>query len=566
MATVLKSIVQFVALVPGVPTALPHGLNTNGLPVVPDVVQVVASVGGTAPAVRITAATTTTVTVISDEAGLINAFVYCERFHSIERALPPGQINLLLQPFIPAGSGVGGNASNVLLPDGGGITRIIFANAGGSDATGTGTALNPYRTLRRALLDVPQFIFNEIWIIDITGLGTESSTTPIRIARYSADAFSFDFAPLFPAFFSLAPLVIRATPTTFDTITAGDITSQTAEPTTGLITINTTKFYALNALRGKHIVDTFGSEAVIASNTAGPASSLEITLTFPMTAPILIVDPSAVIENTGTDFVNPAVTIEGGTANIVMAGISVVNTLFGGTFDAPLQIIASPSQSIFFQLADIPGAAIFGPGGVFNPSMGGIYWDGTAEWDVRGTSLNLGASFFDGTVGGQGISLDGCGPGDGPVFWFGNIFDGLPALGRASSGNGDIDPISLFLSNCIVRNGSDVGVLATSVLAAVRLRDVDIHSCASDGISARGGFVTLGVVTSNGGANGGVGLRLENGATGRTAGVATITGAVGDFKVGGNAASAGGGAGWAAFPGNETDLAAVTPQICRLFT
>jgi hypothetical protein len=69
--------------------------------------------------------------------------------------------------------------------------------------------------------------------------------------------------------------------------------------------------------------------------------------------------------------------------------------------------------------------------------------------------------------------------------------------------------------------------------------------------------------------NGGIGVNISNTSVvnvpvaGATA--VTVTGLGGDYKVGGNAASAGAGAAWAVLPANTTDLAAAAPQLCRLF-
>lgn len=471
------------------------------------------------------------------------------------------------------GGGTGSIASNVLIPQGSGAENVRYWRSFGDDFLGTGTLANPYRTLRRADLDVPEFIDvakQGRWRLNGDGAGIETSAVPIVIRHFSSDPLDFDFAPAFPAFFNLAPLIIEATPTTFDTLTAGEITGQTSEPTTSHITIDTNQSYPLNSLVGKKVVDVFGSSGAVASNTAGPNSSIEVSATFgPLVAPLLIVDLSAGVENNGTSFLgNPAIVIAGGTANVVINGLEIRNTLFAGSFDTPLQIRENPG-SVFPSLCDIPGCTVRGSAGTGffgSPELFACFWDGTAEWQARGCAPRLVNCFFDG-AGGAGFAMDGCGTGDGgPMFWFGNIFDGLPAIGAASSGFQTVSALALFLSNCIVRNGSGVGVLGPSRLSALRLRDVDISGCVGDAVSSVGGDVALGTVTSNGGGNGGLGLRLENGAHGRTDGTATVTGALGDFKVGGNAASAGGGAGWAAFTGNETDVAALLPQLCRLFT
>lgn len=103
--TVLKSVVQFNNLAVGVPTSLPHGLvDALGNGVVPDHCE------DNHADVVILSADAANVTVRNDGLAPVNAAVLCERWHSENRALPPGQTNLPVQPFVPSSGGVPFNA------------------------------------------------------------------------------------------------------------------------------------------------------------------------------------------------------------------------------------------------------------------------------------------------------------------------------------------------------------------------------------------------------------------------------------------------------------------------
>jgi len=103
--TILKNVVAFSGLLIGVPVALPHGLNVNGTPVVPQLVLPAA--GG----YTITAnATAITVTRLATGAAAVQ--VFAERWHSIEDVLPVTELAGLV-PFIPNLTGVSGTTTVV---------------------------------------------------------------------------------------------------------------------------------------------------------------------------------------------------------------------------------------------------------------------------------------------------------------------------------------------------------------------------------------------------------------------------------------------------------------------
>ncbi len=88
MATLLKNVVRFVGLLPGVPTALAHGLQLdNGVvvPVLPDFAAAKTLAAGT----QISAVfTTTLVTLTNTTAETVDVDVFVEYWHTFERALP----------------------------------------------------------------------------------------------------------------------------------------------------------------------------------------------------------------------------------------------------------------------------------------------------------------------------------------------------------------------------------------------------------------------------------------------------------------------------------------------
>lgn len=96
---VLKNIVVFVNLVPGVPTALPHGLvDADGRGLIPDEVHF-----DDGP-FTLVAADATTITLRNDGIAAASVNALCEYWHTIPRILPPSILNLTPRPFVPAGS------------------------------------------------------------------------------------------------------------------------------------------------------------------------------------------------------------------------------------------------------------------------------------------------------------------------------------------------------------------------------------------------------------------------------------------------------------------------------
>jgi hypothetical protein len=103
VATRLKNILQFLAVPPGVPTVLPHGLNFGTRPVIPDLA--IPSVAGFTVGANVT-----NVTVINNGPVAADIDVYVEAWHTIERDFgAAATVVLSPQPFVPNFTGVAGS-------------------------------------------------------------------------------------------------------------------------------------------------------------------------------------------------------------------------------------------------------------------------------------------------------------------------------------------------------------------------------------------------------------------------------------------------------------------------
>src|SRR3972149_5702989 len=112
----------------------------------------------------------------------------------------------------------------------------IYVRTTGSDTTGTGSALLPYRTPLRALQDVPRLIAHDVrYIIDCTGLGTyelpDGYTLPDFVTEH---LIVYDPVPLYSLFSARGAVTFEADSTVLEVIPPGEIVSVTGDPTTGL--------------------------------------------------------------------------------------------------------------------------------------------------------------------------------------------------------------------------------------------------------------------------------------------------------------------------------------------
>lgn len=438
--------------------------------------------------------------------------------------------------------------SNIFPSPAGGGTNIIYVRSTGNDTTGDGTLTTPYRTIARALEDVPFLVYDEKYVIECTGLGQELVTSPLTFPPiFSPDTAAFDFAtPRIPGFGITEPITIEAAPTLQDTVTAVEITGNTVDSPTGLVTYQTTKNYTLNQYKGALIRDANNTVAVIASNTAGPNSSIEVTENAVLTAPLEILTPSAEIRNSDAGGAN-AVEIRNQMAGICFNGIkfSAANP---SVFRYGI-LLDNPNAAVRFNGCEIDG--IFGLIGASQPSFSDCYI--TKRLSSTGIAYNL----FNCLVDGVSVAFRNAGLHTDVGFWSENVFDGCSPIG-GGTGIEDVNRFSCSMDRNIIRNGTGDGI-AVPQGGQMVVRRSRVDNCAGDAIQVDGSNLTV-VRDTQGTGNGGYGVNLTNGARVRRQGTVGVTGTAGDYKVGGNAAGT-----WGGFGGNENDLASVSPQICRLY-
>jgi hypothetical protein len=433
----------------------------------------------------------------------------------------------------------------------------IYVRTAGSDTTGSGEIGNPYRTVERALEDVPAFSRGgRQVIIDCTGIGVESQAKEWLIPPFtSQDPPQLNFAPSDPNFVFEAPLTIRAAPNVIDTITAPEIVSQVGTPgPESLLVVNTTKSYALNAQQNRFLVGSgLFQFAPIASNTAGPNSSLEVcfpTLFGTFTPPLSIVEPSAELRNTAA---------------------SAVATLRGLNIQSAIQLtglrLSAATPGFGYRSARLEN--------VFRTNLQACYLDGLLYFGGfnietfslaidSGDSLQIaGAAAAISRLAMIGAVWDNRNAGNQDAYFVTDaIFDGVGPIGSAGTIS-ELSRTSLRVTRAIVRNGTGNGVSVLSP-SSVDLRDIDIYACVGAGVLAeRGAQLQLtDVRTVGGAANGSYGLRVRHGAQVEADASSDVSGVTNDIKVGRNAALS-----WVTFrtpalPRDEVDAAV---ELARLF-
>jgi hypothetical protein len=237
---------------------------------------------------------------------------------------PFNVINVAASPLVPLGT-----------------RQFIFSRLSGSDTTGVGTIVNPYRTLQRAILDVPLFIPPNLQIVvDISGLGLETLPQDYALPPITQGAGpDRDFSGIGPAALqaNFLPLTIYAEPKLTTSVPAaeavinsGDILSDVADPNTGLRTLTLTPAavithpsWAITLFKGDFAVGSLNGldNGTILGNTA---NTITYASTVAFTAPIRLMESSTTLTGSVSPeaFFRGVLTITGST-NISMLGVSV---------------------------------------------------------------------------------------------------------------------------------------------------------------------------------------------------------------------------------------------------
>jgi hypothetical protein len=438
--------------------------------------------------------------------------------------------------------------------------HVINVRPGGDDVNGDGSLGNPYATLLRALQDVPMAIKEDTtYAIDMTGMGLVTVSNSIDLSNYIGDSYPhYDYTNNWRAYHGA--LTIQAEPTVIDTIEASDVTGVVTDPDSTLKTLQTTKSWAPGSLKGLIAIGPSGSftSIAIADNTA---TDIKLCTRYTPSYPLQIVEPSCELVADSSAY--QIFSIWNNKCSIAFCGIKLTGysnawgnsfTTFGGN-----EYISG--YGAFFSAFRVGGYATSNNGTMRMVGCA-IVGDGSQQsgwksaWDdfyncyfeaVRRDEVGYHEPTFNEIQ--QACIMDGCDP-FGIGYAYNDIFTG-----------------AFVIYKCEIRNGLNDGVQALSCGFASMLKDVLIENCVGDAVYARGP-VYLDLADVGGSGNGGIGVKLTNGATAYHRWGTDVTGAGGDYQVGSNPAAAGGGAGWAAFagPGFENDLGAIDPQLCRMFT
>jgi len=544
----LKNMVQVVNLAPGIPTTYAHALqDTDGRALLPDHVY-----APTNESLEVTAADATNITVINRSATNETGSVLVESWHTENRVFPGTALTLAGLPYIVNSLAGGSTADRLSIgqqqaPPAVITQRFVYANAAGSDATGDGSVGNPYRTFLRAMQDVPLNIRQpEEWIVDITDLGVENFVGHYNFPQFIGwqgfvrNAFSD------PSFIAdtFGDVTIRATPTAVLDIPAANITGQVADATTGHITVQTNLALIAGAhvgqiIQGAGLLETY----VVVSNNV---TDIETTARAAFTPDIQLQTQSATLRNGNAADFNTTIHVRSARANIVFAGINIDHASANPSHEA-LHVSSSMST------VEAVGCAITGISQT-TAVLQSFSCYLTRAVRVTGPYYGSTADFMDAVE----FVLEGSSHPYGELQIINGIID--------SAANGLIvGPLSglMDMRNMLIR--SSVGIGVSVMRGHLTMTASKIENCGGIGIIVgEGAYASLNGITGIG--NVGVGVSVQDGAQVQAAGAMAITGA-GDYQCGGNAASAAGGAGWAALiiAVSEDDLAAGVPEICRIY-
>lgn len=467
------------------------------------------------------------------------------------------------------------------------IVKSIVARTVGSDEQGAGTLANPYRTFQRAIRDVPLYVPpGHRYIVDISGLGEEELppgyTMPAIKAAVSLDLNvppEEDFR-----FRRRAAVTIRADLQPFSAIPDRDtrilpsvVQSLTADPKSRILTLvlsSPRPSWDNDALKGALFVasDPSGErDGVVASSTADTlviSVSDRNTGRMP-TAPFAIMEQSAQLSGS-----NPEDGTTGGALTInnvdsfAFIGVKFKNLDGVSNFCVALR---SANSLYSFSYCDFATRFALQGGAQYRCIIENSYIHGGADLEFNGTTPTFNACVLDGVTSWNVI------PGGGYIAATDTIFQNFARpVGETRplvAGNFESPTVAagggadIFMKFVLVRNGRSHG-MAPKGGGSIEFTHVRDSAGDAMRVDKTTGPIQLSDVELNGTAGSGIALNLLNGAQVNVNPTSIVTGGggagQGDFKVGNNAASAGGGAGFAAFVA-ETDLAAGNnSHLCRL--
>ncbi len=429
-------------------------------------------------------------------------------------------------------------AENVRPIDQGAVDSIRFVRPAGNDTTGDGlTTGTAWATLSHALAQVDIYAVGVNNIIDISTMGTINDEFELPQVR-SPNLGDVDVAGG-PIGFLFSALTIRADLDVQDTITGGEIVSQTPAAVTGFRTILTTKTFTPGALVGLTLAsDTTRFAAPIVANTA---DSIVVPINFDLTAPLEIADYGAKIEANG----RAAIAIQSVPCRVTLAGLHLTNL----ALTSALEVNATD----FVQLSHcrIDGAILTQS----RVSARGCQFDSKDLFFQNLTESSFSSVFFNGT------ELDfRSAPG-------GNFFSSIWAEGctpfGASPTVSDFSQVVYEIDRAEIKDPVDEGILVRNNSTARILR-AHISGAGDDAVLVEKGASARLVDVhrpAGGAANAGYGVQVRHNAHCQVDSLTDVDGTTGEIKVGDNAGTT-----WAAFrtgpPNDEVDA---TTHLARLY-
>lgn len=439
----------------------------------------------------------------------------------------------------------------------------VDSDTGQDQNPGNGSASAPYKTISRAMSDIGSSSIRETTIINLSGVASHKLPDGyIFPGLFSSDKPSQSGLGFYMV---EGPLVIRATPTPVLTVQAADILAQTANPGSGLITLDVSLVLVPGALAGLCMRTAFGGFARVISNTV---NKISVCAAGALTAPLQIFSEAATIEADPPGF-NPTLCFRG-TAPVILQGLYVKEN--GGLPASSLD--ASQGQLVFADACRFDSVSL--GTGLLEAAPG--YFSGSGCLIEKGVQVGAGKFSAFGSLFSPGFISET--PGRGAWFFAAQSFFDQP-------GDFTVDNFSKLqsyavceLDNCNVINSSAdnavfqrggilrlracyfadnlkdwaiVGELGASVTIEGAVLDDNNNGVRIDS----GSYAEL--VTVTGVANLALTMGVFNGAQAKV-NAATIIGGGTELKVGSNVAIT-----WAAFHAskNEFDITPVTAQLSR---
>jgi hypothetical protein len=424
--------------------------------------------------------------------------------------------------------------------------NTIYARMTGNDDTGDGTLAAPFRTMQRAVREVPMVVPpGQRYVVDASGIAgvkfTETLPEDYALPPFTvAETIDFNFdsidSPYFPLLTGITiqatPQIMVLSPTTDATFVGADGV-WTSDPVTQLriFTLNVARAsWGANALKGKFAIGS-GSNIDHCTIYESDTTYIKISHTVALTGPVRIMEPSA--ELTGS-----------GNANLAKGALNAMNIGSFGLFG--IKIISSQGWDLnadgcgvcAVDLCDLESPSIVCSTGSGTPNRVFASWIHTGL-PYLGSNLRLQRGLISDT-GGDAI--------------FG-VAPTMPNYRRmvidAPAGNIEVfnhnyesavTPL-LKMRQTLLRNGLADGFVFHGSVAT--MERVDIYGFAGDGISCNtgSGYLSLSNVRTTGAVNGGVGVNVQDGMVVRVDSLTSaaapgteLRGTGGDMVVGGGAA------------------------------